>query len=237
MSRTMNIMRIIKTIKVINLWKTIYFNFHYFPPKTAVRLPFFICWRTELHRMNGKIIFESPVSTGMAKIGGRGIGVQDKLYSRTIWENEGALIIKGKVGIGRGSKISIGKNAILMLGENFSIIGKSEIICQKEITFGANCLLSWDILIMDTDFHSVFDNHCRLINSPKPIHIGNHVWIGCRNTILKGISIADNVVVSANSTITRCIEETNCIVGGHGKSIAIIKKGISWSAADSRGDI
>ena len=105
-----------------------------------------------------------------------------------------------------------------------------------EITFGANCLLSWDILIMDTDFHSVFDNHGKLINSPKPIHIGNNVWIGCRNTILKGVSIANNVVISANSTITRCVEESNCIVGGHGKSTEIIKREISWSAADSRGE-
>lgn len=148
----------------------------------------------------------------------------------------GTLIIKGETGIGRGSKISIDKKAVLSLGENFSIIGRSDIICQKEITFGANCLLSWDILIMDTDFHSVFDNHGELINSPKSIHIGNNVWIGCRNTILKGVSIANNVVISANSTITRCVEESNCIVGGHGKSTAIIKKEISWSAADSRGD-
>lgn len=37
----------------------------------------------------------------------------------------GTLIIKGETGIGRGSKISIDKKAVLSLGENFSIIGRS----------------------------------------------------------------------------------------------------------------
>ena len=101
-------------------------------------------------------------------------------------------------------------------------------MCQKEITFGKECLLSWDILIMDTDFHHMIDSNNEIINPPKSIHIGNHVWIGCRNTILEGVSIADNVIISANSTITKSINESYCAVGGSGKDINILKRDINW---------
>lgn len=191
-------------------------------------MPIFIYWRSELYKMKGKITIDAPVKTGMIKFGRRRLGTQDILYSRTIWEVLGTLVFKGDTSIGRGSKISIGKDAILTIGDKFEITGKSEIICQKEITFGSHCLLSWDILIMDTDLHYIYDDEDTLINPPRPISIGNHVWIGCRNTILKGVSIADDNMISANSTITRSVNETNCIVGGHGKSFEIIKRHVKW---------
>ncbi len=217
-----------RTFIKVNPWKTIYFNFHYFPFKTAVKLPFFIYWRSELHKMQGRIEIDAPITTGMVKFGCHDVGTLDLLYSRTMWEVMGTLIIKGKTSIGRGSKISIGNGAVLTLGRNFMINGNSAIICQKEISFGNDCLLSWDILMMDTDFHSVINEKGQTLNSPKPITIGNHVWIGCRNTILKGVSIASDNIISAHSTITKSIPEPNCIVGGHGKSVEIIKKGINW---------
>jgi len=83
-------------------------------------------------------------------------------------------------------------------------------------------------LILDSDFHYVINEEGQIINSPKPITIGNHVWIGCRNTILKGVSIADNNIISANSTITRNITESNCVIGGHGRNVEVIKKNVNW---------
>lgn len=164
----------------------------------------------------------------MVKFGVHGLGTQDLIYSRTMWEVSGTLVIKGKASIGRGCKISIGKDATLTLGENLVITGDTKIICQKEISLGKHCLLSWDILIMDTDFHHILNTDDRITNVPKAISIGNNVWIGCRNTVLKGVSIADNNIISANSTITRDVTESNCVIGGHGKSVEIIKKNVSW---------
>ena len=221
-------MSIFKIIKEVNFWKTVYFNLHYFPFKVAITMPIFIYRHSKLYKMKGKIIIDAPVRTGMVKIGPHLLGTQDFYNSRTIWEVTGTLVIKGKANIGSGSKICIGENATLFIGDNFSLTGNSEIICQKKISFGNNCLLSWDILIMDTDFHHILNSEEQIINFPKPIIIGNHVWIGCRNTILKGVSIADNIIISANSTITRSITDSNNIIGGHGKSVDIIKSGVNW---------
>lgn len=134
----------------------------------------------------------------------------------------------GNICIGRGCRISISRNAKLTLGTSFNITGNTTIYCTKEITFGNDCLLSWDILIMDTDSHDIIDEDGVKINYPKSIQIGNHVWIGCRNTILKGVTIGDNCIVSANSVVTNSFTEVNCIIGGHGRSLGVIKKGINW---------
>ena len=138
-------------------------------------------------------------------------------------------MVKGKAFIGQGTRINVGGQGKLIIGANFCITGDSQILCQECITFGSQCLLSWDILIMDTDWHYIFNDNDKLINPPKPITIGNHVWIGCRNTILKGVSIEDGVIISANSTITRSVSEKNCIIGGHGKTAEIIKRDVNWT--------
>lgn len=103
----------IKLLKKVNLWKTFYFNFHYFPFKTSIRMPIFIYWRSELYKMKGRIVIDAPVSTGMVKFGSHGLRTQDLLYSKTMWEVSGTLCIKGKASLGRGSKISIPEGRVL----------------------------------------------------------------------------------------------------------------------------
>ena len=224
----MNLLSIVRNIRKINLIKTIYFNFHYFPIKIAIHMPFFIYWRSRLRKMNGRVEIDAPIKMGMVRFGKLGLGIQDPLYPRTTWEVRGTLVIKGEVNIGRGSRISIGERGVLTIGNAFSITGNSVIICDKEVIFGSYCFLSWDILIMDTDSHSIYNEDGTIINNPQSILFGNHVWIGCRTTILKGVSIADNSIISATSTLTRDINESNCIVGGHGKNCQIIKRNVNW---------
>ena len=224
----MRLKRVFDLLFKVNWLKTIYFNLRYFPFNVALRLPCFIYHRTELYKMGGKIILNTYPKWGIMKIGPHTLGTQDIKYSRTMWEVSGTLIVNGNVSIGRGSRISIGSDAILEFGNNFLITGRSSIICQKEIIFGNDCLLSWDILIMDTDFHHILNETNVIINHPRPIHVGNHVWIGCRNTILKGVNIADNVIISANSTITKSVTVNNCAVGGSGRDVNVLKRNINW---------
>jgi acetyltransferase-like isoleucine patch superfamily enzyme len=164
----------------------------------------------------------------MFKFGLRKLTIIDSIYDRTIWKLSGTLIIKGSVGIGRGTKINVDENATLIFGDNFDVTGNTTFVCNKEIQFGSNCLLSWDILIMDSDQHAVIDVNNNVLNPPKAISIGNHVWIGCRSTILKGVCIADDNIVAANSTVTKSFTNSNSIIGGHGKNVEVIKNNINW---------
>lgn len=63
-------------------------------------------------------------------------------------------------------------NAFLSIGEGTYINKRSEIRIKDKVTIGADCAISWDVSILDTDYHSINGNEIS-----KPISIGNHVWI------------------------------------------------------------
>lgn len=226
--RYLNACKICLKTEGVDFFRTYYLNLHYFPIKQALLLPIFIYHNTLFTSMNGKIIIESLLSTGIFHFGRLCLGIQDIKYSRSIWDVAGTIVIKGDVTFGRGSKLSIGQDAYFEVGNNVAASGMSEFICHKQIILGNNCHLGWNLLIMDIDFHKIYDKDNSLLNAPKPIRIGNHIWIGCRVTIFKGVSISDNNVIAANSVITKDIQCKNCVITSSGKELIILKQDITW---------
>lgn len=214
---------------LLGMPKSIYFCFKYLPFKTAVKLPILLSRHVYLYSMKGKIKIESAqIKMGMIRIGYGGVGIFDRKYSRTIWQNNGGMVIfKGKASIGHGSRLSINEKGILTFGNNLNITAETQIICSKSISFGRDVLISWQCLFMDTDFHKVYKNDV-LKNNDKSINIGNHVWIGCRNTILKGVEIVDNCIIAANSNVIKSIKQENSIIAGN--PAKVIESGIKWEA-------
>ena len=220
--------KIFRYLRYNSVIKTIWFNYHYLPLSQAIHLPISICRNTKLSRMKGEVVLNGIVKFSMISIGKYGVGTLDMKYERTIWQNNGTVVFDGRASIGSGTKISVNKGGIIRFGNNFCVTGGSSIICSKEISFGNECLLSWDILVMDTDFHNILSKEdSRILNEPKPIHIGDRVWIGCRNTILKGVTISNDVVIAAGSKITKDITTPHSIVGGTDTQ-KVLKENISW---------
>lgn len=213
----------------INWLLTIVFNLHYFPFLTALKFPCIIMRHTVLRKMGGVILLpEYERVTGRLIIGGRYLGSLDHCYGRTIWEVEGTVIIKGMTSVGCGSRVCVGKNATLSLGDHFVISGNSMILCSKSITIGDNVLFSWDILVMDDDQHPIFNIDGEHINPTKSVNIGDNVWVGCRSTILKGSFIPAGSIVASASVITKKIEKDNCIISGSSEGIKYLKSNVTW---------
>jgi acetyltransferase-like isoleucine patch superfamily enzyme len=217
--------KIIQLLKFLNL-KTIYFNLKYFPVKQAVKLPVLLSNKVYLREVKGRIHFNCEIKFGLVQIGYGNVGIFDKKKSRTIWEVYGDVTFCGNANIGHGSKIIVGPKGSIIFGTRLLISAESSIIAYEKIQFGNNCFLSWDTLLMDTDFHSIKNEKEEIINSPKPIIIGNHVWIGCRSVILKGSIIPDNSIIAINSLVNKELMEENCIYGG--SPVKCIKEKISW---------
>lgn len=164
----------------------------------------------------------------MIKIGYFNTGIVDASKERTkIRLEKGArLIFKGTCSLGVGCRINVSRNGELVFGNNFSATSRSTFYSNKKIEFGNDCLVSWDCLFMDTDSHKIFQNE-EHINQNAEICIGNHVWIGCRATILKGVSIANDSVIGAGAVITKdCISE-RCVYAGN--PARIVKSDVDWS--------
>lgn len=209
---------------LLSVPKTLRFNLHYFPLKTALKLPVFVSHRTFLRELHGKIVLPEKVDTAMIKIGFGDVGHYDRKHSRSIWQVSGTVIFEGKASIGHGSKLSVRGN--LTFGSDFNMTAESTIVCAHKISFGNDCLLSWDILIMDTDEHPIINQDGIRTNPDKPILVGNHVWIGCKCTLLKGTEIPNNTVVAAGTLLTSAFSGENQVIGGNPPTI--LKSDVRW---------
>ena len=210
----------------ISILQTLWFNFKYLPFMTAIRLPVYIYHRTILGQTKGKIVIDAEhIRHGMIKIGLAFLKNTDAVYNRTIWQQEGTIVFHGPCNLGRGVKITVEKDGVLKLGSRTTLTGNSTILCRKAITVGNDCMISWDVLLMDNDAHTILNDQKVKINPDKPIHIGNHVWIGCRSILLKGVEIGDDTVIAACSTLSRSFHEEHEIIGGLNK---VLHQNVTW---------
>lgn len=152
----------------------------------------------------------------------------NNLYSRKgLYTNiiiGGTIIFEGNAVIYHGSNVNVAKGATLVLGDDFELGCSSNIFVSEYIEFGSSCMLSWNITVMDTDMHGIYDLTGKFINPAKQIKIGNNVWIGCDTTILKGSIINDGCVIAAKSLINKQIDDSNSIISDH----RIIKRNVYW---------
>jgi acetyltransferase-like isoleucine patch superfamily enzyme len=215
----------LKFIKRVNL-KTIVFNFRYFPFKTAIKMPVLISRNIFLHKMEGRVILEGPIKTAMVQIGYGNIGISDFKRTRGVWEVYGKVVFKGRSFIMHGTKIVVGKDAELILGNNFTTSTEVTIIAEKRIVIGDGTGISWQTQLMDTDFHFIADENGTVFNHPKDIVIGNNVWIGCRCNILKGSVIPSDCIIAASSLITKKLVGEKKIFGGN--PTRVLKSNVTW---------
>lgn len=91
-----------------------------------------------------------------------------------------------------GGKVYIGKGTYINRNTN--------IIAAENISIGANCKISWDVIITDTDQHPLPSSG---EVSTRPVQIDDDVWIGARAIILKGVTIGRGAVVAAGAIVTK----------------------------------
>lgn len=219
--------KLMQVITFIN-FKTLYFNFKFLPFKEAFRLPFFISRQTVFSRLNGTVIINSPLKTGLVRIGFGNVGIFDKKRLRTVLEIDGLLEFNGSCNIGHGSKISVGKSGKITFGNDFKVSAESTIISHHNVKFGNGCLLSWDVLVMDTDFHKIYNQQNEVINQDCEVIISDNVWIGCRALILKGSAIPSGSIIGAGSVVSSRCKFDNALYAG--VPALKLKDNIKWNS-------
>lgn len=199
-----------------NIWKTLYINLKYFGLKDALRLPVFIAKNVILRDLSGQIKFEGVVKMGKVQIGFRDMGIQNERDRKTILDLKkgSTLTFKGNASLGGGARIYTKGN--LEIGDNFYLSLNSTLIAHDSVKIGRDVTLGWDSLIMDTDFHEIYNSESgEQYPMTKPIIIGNHCWI-CNNCqILKGSEIPDETIIASMSLINRKLNTPpNSILAG-----------------------
>lgn len=212
---------------LLSLPKSLYLNLRMLPFKKAVKLPVLVRYNTLLLSCSGKITINGDGGFGHVKYGFGQVGCFDKKFERSIWQVSGNIVFGGRASFGHGSRIVVGDKGELIIGNKFVNTAKISILCFLRIKLGEDMLTSWDTMIMDTDFHEIRDlSNEKIGKREKEIIIGNHVWIGCRVTIIKGTQIMDDSIIAAGAVVNKKFDCSSVLLAGNPATVK--KMGVSW---------
>ena len=160
------------------------------------------------------------------------LGMRFKSCGRLLRVGGGVRVLKKNAEIEVGTKVQLHRGVKLsawgtdgpsriLIGDGTSIGDRTEIHSGKSVEIGSGSNISWDVCIMDRDYHK--------LNSPveviRPVKIGNNVWIGCNSLIMKGVTVGEGAVVAAGSVVTKDVPP-GALVGGN--PARIIKEEVYW---------
>jgi acetyltransferase-like isoleucine patch superfamily enzyme len=208
-------MKIIKILKEINLFKTLYLSL-FFCSKNNNKIPV-LAYRKAIIKITRGCLTNI---NGRFSIGAFWdiITNRETIFLAKKWST---LIVNGNFTIYTGSSVTIQENAILEIGSGY-MSDHSRIMCFNHIKIGNDVIIADQVTIRDSDNHNIkYEGY----EMSKPINIGNHVWIGMGATILKGVTIGDGAIIAAGAVVTKNIPSM-CLAGG--VPAKIIKENIIW---------
>ncbi|HMP71828.1 MAG TPA: acyltransferase [Kiritimatiellia bacterium] len=116
--------------------------------------------------------------------------------------------------------LSISPGARVFLGSGYINSGL-RLDCYESIRIGFSVAIGPEVIIRDSDNHSLDDKPLT-----APVVIGDHVWIGARAMILKGVTIGDGAVIAAGAVVTRNIPPGALATGVPAR---VIREDVHWS--------
>lgn len=122
--------------------------------------------------------------------------------------------------------ILIENGAEVNIGKDTGLRGVKILANTAPITIGSNCMTSYNVLLRNHDSHTIFSSITgEIINRPRAISIGDHVWLAENVTVLKGAKIGNNSVIGFGSIVTREIPNNSIAAGAPAN---LIKGNIEW---------
>ncbi len=142
----------------------------------------------------------------------------------------GEIIIGDNVNIGNRQAWIVTPNLFerpkLHIGDHTSINYATEISVEQSVEIGKYCQIAGETKIFDNNSHSIhWENDRRMNrNDVAPVKIEDHVWIGMRSIILKGVTIGRGAVVAAGSVVTKDVPAMTVVGGNPAKVLKKIEQ-------------
>lgn len=124
-------------------------------------------------------------------------------------DNQGGTIEAENCTFFSGVRLECWPGARITIGNGTYLNRNAEVIAAQSVTIGRDCKIARDVIIMDTDQHEIPGFGM----VAKPVDIGDHVWIGSRAIVLKGVTIGRGAVVAAGSVVTKDVPARAVVAG------------------------
>lgn len=205
-----------------------------FSRDVAKKMPIYCSWHVRWSGIKrGCIQIEgNEIYKGMLQIGHDRIatGLLGGKKSSVIFEGNGHLVFKGKADLSQGISVHVMNNAEIIIGSGIYTNGYCTIRCSKKIEIGKDNMWGWNVFVVDTDGHPIYDSEHNISNNNEEIIIGNDVWLGADSRVLKGAILPDGCILGMGSVATRKEETQNAIMVG--SPAKVVKTGISWNRGE-----
>lgn len=129
------------------------------------------------------------------------------------------LIFREKVKFGKGFtfrkgfSISIEEKGVIEIGEEVFFNNYCSLNALDNIKIGDNCIFGSNVKIYDHN-HRFKNKEKKIMDqgyTKAPVKIGRDCWIGSNVTILKGVTIGNNVIIGAGCVIDKDIPDDNIV--------------------------
>lgn len=216
---------LIRFLNIINLLRSIYFNFRYLPFKQAVNLPIWITTNFRVHGLKRGQLILCQSNRRSVVFGCWGSPGLQQMKGGLLFSKGSCLILRGHTVVSQGSVFRMDSGASIDLGRDFYCNKNCFFRASRDIVFGNDCLVGWNVQINTSDGHTILHDAKRR-PSDLSITIGNHVWITSNTIITKGVSIADGCIIAQGAVVAKSINERNALVGG--VIAKVISQNIEW---------
>lgn len=98
----------------------------------------------------------------------------------------------------------------------------SRIVVKDSVTFEGDALIAQMVTILDHDHYVEGTRISWGSYTTAPIKVGGNVWLGDKVTILKGVTVGDNVIVGANSVVSRDLESNGIFAGSPATKVKVL---------------
>ncbi len=143
------------------------------------------------------------------------------LESRLLIGKNAEMVVNGAFTAFSGTDIWVLDGGELTIEGGFCNEGV-QITCAKKISIGYQCAIAREVIIRDYDAHELRDPDHQVA---ADVCIGDHVWIGTRAVILKGVTIGNGAVIAAGAVVTKDVPANSLAAGVPAE---VIREGVQW---------
>jgi acetyltransferase-like isoleucine patch superfamily enzyme len=130
--------------------------------------------------------------------------------------------IGSDTGVYNGTFFELGSDAELEVGDYCSLVG-AIIVTNGRVTIGDYALIAFQTFLADVPAPVPPTSRAAAwTQEPRPIEIGDNVWIGARATVLGGARIGEGSIVGAASVVDFDVPPYSIVVGNPGRVIGSV---------------